>query len=495
MCKTIFSTIFIFLLVITIKLNAQNNHKAKIDSLINVCHHRGIFNGNVLIIKNNKTLYRIEKGYTDGKKNKKLNRNALFDIGSIAKEFNSVGIMMLKEKGLLSLDDKVSKYLLGLPDWSDKVSIRHLLQYSSGLPLIDWDKVKNDDDIYENLKNLSALDFEVGSGYLYSNNNIFLQRRIIEKISGLTFNQFIEQKILQPIGMNNTVIDHQYQNPNFVRGFNNSNINDDEQELKMSGWICPSIDDLSKWTKYLLSYQLISKESLYILFDKYMEEGESALGQGMFQNEALALYEHHGSSLSYESLVRYDLKQDLIIILMTNNKSLKIVEIVDAISHILKDEPYEVPQKSIYLTIREKTYTNVDEGIKQYKILKKNSPDVYNFSNQWELARLSYKLFERDQNIDAIKILKLLTSELPTKSEETLAYLGSRILSENHVDKSILIYELMVTKFPSGKSYSSLGDAYYKNKQQEIALENYKKSLEMDPDNDKSKNMILKIEK
>lgn len=495
MQKQSFFTFLIFILGFTIQLSAQDNHQAKIDSLLNVCYNRGIFNGNALIIENDKIIYSAEIGFTDGNNTKKLDKNSIFDIGSISKEFNAVAIMMLEEKGLLNLDDKISKYQLGLPDWSNKITIKNLLQYSSGLPLVDWENVHSDNDLYKNLKDLNGLEFEPGTGYLYSNNNVFVQRRIVEKITGKTFSEFVRLNILQPIGMNNSVIDHQYENPNFVRGFNSYNINDEKLELKMSGWVCPSIDDLSKWVKQLLSFNIISQESLHTLFETYSDDSQSALGNGEFLNGELITYEHHGSSLNYESIVHFNLKEKYLIILMTNSKSLKIGEINEAITHILKGEDYEIPQKSVYLTIREKTYYDVDEGIALYKKLKDSSLDTYNFSNQWELARLSYKLFEKNQNEDAIKILKFLISELPFKSEETLEFLGSRILDENQLEKSIKVYQLMVAKFPSGKSYSGLGDAHFKNKEIDLALNNYKKSLEIEPENENSKKMILMIEK
>ncbi len=485
---------FITLLGLSSKLNAQNNHTTQIDSLLDICYKRGIFNGNALILKEGKIIYKAEKGFIDGEKTKVLDENSIFDIGSISKEFNAVGIMMLKEKGLLNLNDKISKYQLGLPNWSGKITIENLLQYSSGLPLVDWDNIHSDKEVYESLKNLKYLEFEPGDGYLYSNNNIFIQKLIIESITGKTFNEFVEQEILQPLGMDDSVIDHQYDNPNFTRAFNDTFINDDKLELKMSGFVCPSINDLAIWTSQLLSYSLISKESLYQLFETYSEGGQSALGNGEFANGELVSYEHHGSSLNYESIVNFNLEDKSMIILMTNSKSLKIGEIREAITHILKEEDFEIPQKSVYLTIREKTYDDVEEGIAYYRTLKKSSFETYNFSSEWELARLSYKLFEKNQNGDAIKILELLISELPIKSEETLGFLGSRILSENQVDKSILVYKLMVAKFPSGNSYSGLGDANFKKNQIEDALYNYRKSLEIEPKNENSKKMISKIE-
>ncbi len=495
MQKQTFFPYLIFFLGFTFQLSAQVNHQAQIDRLLDICYERGIFNGNALVIKNYKIIYSGQKGFTDGSKIKQLDKNSIFDIGSISKEFNAVAIMMLEEKGLLHLDDTISKYQLGLPDWSSKITIKNLLQYSSGLPLVDWENVHSDKDLYENLKTLKTLEFEPGKGYLYSNNNIFIQRRIVENITGKTFIEFVKSNILEPIGMNNSVIDHQYENPNFVRGFNSENINDDKLELKMSGWVCPTIDDLAKWVNQLLSYNLISRESLNTLFETYSDESQSALGNGKFINGELVAYEHHGSSLSYESIVHFNRQEKSVIILMTNSKSLKIGEINEAIMHILKDEDYEIPQKSVYLTIREKTYNDVDEGIAYYKSLKDYSLDTYNFSDQWELARLSYKLFEQDKNDEAIKILELLISELPIKSEEALEFLGSRILNENQIDKSIKIYELMVAEFPSGISYSGMGDAYFKNKEIDRALISYKKSLEIEPENENSKKMILEIKK
>ena len=218
MQKQSFYSFLIFLVCFNFQIAAQNNHNLQIDKLLDVCYRRGIFNGNALVIKNDKVIYSSEKGFTDGSKTKRLDKNSVFDIGSISKEFNSVAIMILKEKGLLNLDDKISKYQLGFPDWSNKVTIKNLLEYSSGLPLIDWENTHSDDDIFKNLKKLKKLEFEPGNGYLYSNNNVFVQRRIIEKITGKTFNEFVEHNILQPLGMNNSVFDHQYENPDFARG-------------------------------------------------------------------------------------------------------------------------------------------------------------------------------------------------------------------------------------------------------------------------------------
>mgnify|MGYP003637065839 CR=1 FL=1 len=462
--------ILIFLISIIFFTSCQNKNNPKttdlsaisinqIDTLMEVSYERGLFNGNILVAQSNTIIYQNEFGYSDASRSKKLSRNSIFNIGSIAKEFNAVAIMILKERGLLHLEDKLSKFDLQLPNWSNKVTIKHLLQYSSGLPKVKWNSVKNDKDIYTDIKNIDNLIFEPGSDYLYSNNNVFLQRRIVEKISGMSFNDFIQENILIPSKMSDAIIDATSKNTQLVTSFNNDLVNDSSGDIEFSGWVFPSISDMFNWVNSLHSGRIISKESRMLLFDSFSKNSESALGKGVFKNNELMIYQHQGSSFNYESLIHYNLKEDVIVILMTNNKNLKLRNIAEAIENITKGNSFKIPQKSVYLSIRKKCYNNVDDGIEYYKQLKKNYPDTYNFSEEGELNRLGYKLIEKNQIEDAIKIFKLLVSEFPN----------------------------------SANPYDSLGEAYYLNGNNSMALQNYNKVLELNPNNTNAKKMIKKI--
>jgi len=435
-------------------------HKSSIDSLMKVSYERGVFNGNILVVKNNEVIYQNELGYSDASKSMKLSQNSIFNIGSIAKEFNAVALMILKERGLLNLDDKISKFDLQLPAWSNSISVRHLLMYTSGLPRINWGNIKNDEDIYFDLRNIQELKFEPGSGYLYSNNNIFLQRRIVEKVSGMTFNDFIKKNVLIPSNMTESIIDPNDQVPQLVKAFNNDGVNDIPMDIEFSGWVSPTINDLYKWLISLHSEALITKESMTLLFDAYSKNSASSLGKGEFENDELLIHQHHGSSFNFESFIHYDLIENISIVLMTNNKNFKLREITVSIDNILKGKSFLIPQKSIYLTIRQNCYDNVNEGIELYKSLKKNYPDTYNFSDENELNRVGYKLIENDQIEDAIEIFKLLISEFPD----------------------------------SPNSYDSMGEAYHLNGDSNLALLNYKKSLALNPNNSNAVEMIKKIE-
>ena len=140
-------------------------------------------------------LYEESFGFADGTIKHLLNSEHRFAFGSIAKEFPGVAVMKLKEEGLLRLDDNLSLFMPQLPDWADKITIRHLFQYSSGLPEIDWevqfrnDRAAKQEEVVKELYKLEKLEFEPGTDYLYSNYNLFLLQAIVESISGINFKE------------------------------------------------------------------------------------------------------------------------------------------------------------------------------------------------------------------------------------------------------------------------------------------------------------------
>ena len=96
------------------KTEEKSIHVNKIDSLMTKSYERGLFNGNVLVVKNNHIVYQKSFGFSDETKQTLLTDKSIFNVGSIAKEFNAVSIMILVERGLVNLDDNISKFDLGL---------------------------------------------------------------------------------------------------------------------------------------------------------------------------------------------------------------------------------------------------------------------------------------------------------------------------------------------------------------------------------------------
>lgn len=311
-----------------------NKTETELDVLFQKALQSKTFNGNILVAKKGKIIYEKAFGQADASNTAPLNKKYRFHIGSVAKEFNAVGIMMLKEQGKLKLEDSISKFLPELPSWANKIKIIHLLQYTSGLPQIKWNEVNQDSDNMTFLKNTLSLDFEPETKYDYNNNNVFLQRRIIEKITNMPFNSFVIKKILLPIGIKNAVVDPDEKEKLFAKSFNNKG-KQDILKYNISGWTALDLNDFYKWSEAINSFKIITSESTQQLFIPFSEENQTGLGEGSIQIGHVTNHVHDGAAFNYQALLVSN--PNFTIILMTNNKQNNLDEISNSIQTILKN--------------------------------------------------------------------------------------------------------------------------------------------------------------
>jgi len=298
----------------------------------------GNFNGNVLVSENNKIIYRASFGFTDATKTKKLTTDYRFNIGSITKEFSGVALLQLQEQGKLKIEDHVSQYIPELPKWANEVTIKDLLQYTSGLPNVNWKKIKNDKDIFDDLKLIDKLDFVPGTQYDYNMNNVFLRQFILERITGMPFNLYAEKFIFKPCKMTSSVMTPFENENNIAKGFNNDSVAD-KADLPLTGGTYLTTLDLLKWSSCLHSNKVINADSLFELGQQFnLPETQSSLGQAKFKNRKLIEHVHDGRYGNYEALFVSDPNKKLTIILLGNNHNGKLFEISDAITGILKNK-------------------------------------------------------------------------------------------------------------------------------------------------------------
>ncbi len=324
------------------------NPPADIDTYLTGLHQDGKLNGNVLVIKGDTVLYEKSFGYADGAKKQLLTAEHRFALGSIYKEFPAVAIMQLREEGLLTLEDSLSLFMPNLPAWANKITVRNLLQYSSGLPKIQWDSYfqnglkPEEDEIVSELSSLEALTFEPGTAYLYSNYNPFLLMRIVENLTDTDFKKYVEQKVLLPFEIDGVLIkeEYPYQDTRLMAIPFDDNFKVDDYEVELTT-ICSSARGMQQWFSRLDDFEIISKESVKLLSEEAIEGDniQSPLGRGDWEGDDLQLHLHHGSTENYESLVRNYKKDGLLIILMTNQKHRNLHEIADNL--------FELSQKSI----------------------------------------------------------------------------------------------------------------------------------------------------
>lgn len=140
--------------------------------------------------------------------------NTIFESGSVAKQFTASALVLLQQDGKLSIDDPVRKYLPELPDYGTPLTIRHMLNHTSGLR--DWFSVRalsgegagehivTQQMIFDTVVRQKGLDFTPGAEYSYSNSGYQLAAMIVERVSKQKFADFVAERILKPVGMKNT---------------------------------------------------------------------------------------------------------------------------------------------------------------------------------------------------------------------------------------------------------------------------------------------------
>lgn len=325
---------------------AQVKKAVQIDSLMKWSYQNDLFNGNILIAENDKIIYNASFGFTDASKTEKLTSDYRFNIGSITKEFSAAALLQLQEKGKLKLEDPVSRFIPELPQWAHEVTIRDLLQYTSGIPNVNWKKIKNDQDLFDGLKNADSLDFKPGTQYnYYNNNNIFLRHFIIERLNGMSFKSYAEKFIFKPCKMTSSVMTPFENEKNIAKGFNKDLVAD-KPDLPITGGTYITTRDLLKWAACLHSNKIITTHSLFEMGQHFnLPETQSSLGEAVFKSQKLVEHIHDGRAGSYEALLVSDLNKNFTIILLGNSYKGKLFEISDAITAILKNEKYSLPKK------------------------------------------------------------------------------------------------------------------------------------------------------
>lgn len=254
-------TILAYLLLIFGHFSFGQSRVQKIDRLLDSLYSQQKFNGNIVIAEKGEIIYNRSYGLANETTKEKLNQNSVFELASCSKQFTAMGIVILKEKGKLNLDDKITKYIPELSTYKE-ISVKNLLHHTGGLPdympIMDtlWDKSKiatNRDviDIFGKYKPKPL--FEPNSKHEYSNTGYALLATIIERSSGQTYATFLEENIFKPLKMKNTFVYNRRLSPKkikhyalgylYIKSQNKYVLPDDYEKTKMVFWLDGVVGD------------------------------------------------------------------------------------------------------------------------------------------------------------------------------------------------------------------------------------------------------------
>ncbi len=224
-----------------------------------------------------------------------LTPDMVFEIGSTTKQFTAVAIMMLMEEGALSLDDPMTKFLPDYPKYGDDITIEHLLTHTSGIvsytgiPDYMDEEIRKDltvEELIDVFKDL-PVEFEPGERFAYNNSGYVLLGAIIESASGMTYADFLQQRIFDPVGMKDSYYgSHRRIIARRAAGHSgepgawvNAAFLSMTQPYS-AGALMMTVEDLFRWNQALYGGELISEESLERMTTPYVLNSGESTGYG-----------------------------------------------------------------------------------------------------------------------------------------------------------------------------------------------------------------------
>ncbi|WP_289663377.1 serine hydrolase [Flavobacterium panacagri] len=474
----LFVLFFIFQLS-ALSVFAQDKAK-QIEQLLGKYNEYGQFNGSALVAENGKVIFKKGFGSANMEWNIPNQPDTKFRLGSISKQFTALLIVKLAEEGKLKLDVPITTYLPDYPkENGDKITTHHLLTHTSGIPNYTdspnffKDKARNPYTPEAFVKTFSSLplEFTPGEKFNYSNSGYFLLGYIIEKITGKTYEQYLQEVIFTPLKMVNSGYDHSdVILKNRAAGYERKGkLITNAAYLDMSipyaaGSLYSTVEDLYLWDQALYTNKLLSAKSMESLFKPYISAGRAFYGYGWFVDEVnngdkgkLNSVGHGGGINGFNTIIsRYPSDKNLIV-LLNNTGGTVLGEMNDAIRAILYNQKFEQPKRSLAFELLE-TFANkgTKAGIDSYNKLK-NDP--------------TYNIKENDMN-----------------------RVGYQLLQDGKKKEAIEIFKINVETFPkSGNVYDSLGEAYLADGDKKLAIANYTKSVELDPSNEGGKKALAEL--
>jgi CubicO group peptidase (beta-lactamase class C family) len=267
-----------------------------------------------------------------------------FRLASLTKQFTAMAIMILAERGGLKLDDLLSAFFPGLPEWGGVISVRSLLTHASGLidyedllPAGTTEQVK-DRGVLEILRGEARTYFAPGTGFRYSNGGYALLALIVEAVSGMRFAKFLHTNVFEPLGMVNTVAYEAGVSEVRHRALGYTRRGDVFEETDQNitsavlgdGGVYSSVLDLFRWDAALYGEKLVSGGMLERAFTDY----GNGYGFGWFIGKDMVW--HYGETCGFRTHIERHLKRGLTIVILCNRRDADLATIARGILPELK---------------------------------------------------------------------------------------------------------------------------------------------------------------
>ena len=300
--------------------------------------------------------------------------STLFNLASASKPFTAMSIALLAEQGKLSLDDDIRKYIPELPQYSDTVTIRHLLHHTSGIREYEalllfsgrnTDNALSQKALLDMLTRQKDISFKPGSKYQYSNSNFQLAGIIVARVSGKSLRAFADENIFKPLGMKNTMFwDDRFEVvKNRAHGYyfapdKTIRARSSLFNLVGGGGLLTTIEDLYLWDQNFHDPKVGTKEMIAMMTTPgKLNNGEKVnYSFGLFHNtyKGLPVFKHSGNMSGYRAQTISFPEQKFTAIALCNNMTILPQQIIEKLSDIYLEghfKPAPAVEKSVAITV------------------------------------------------------------------------------------------------------------------------------------------------
>ncbi|MGB0936738.1 MAG: serine hydrolase [Colwellia sp.] len=473
-------------IMLTFLLNTFSVRADNVDDWIRAeMHKRNIPGLQLAIILNNKVTKIGSYGFANLEDEIKVDNSTLFSINSVTKAFVGVAIMQLVEKGVLNLHSPISQYLPELPKAWGHITVRQLMSHTSGLPEILKDDIgnllsnKGAEDSWQLVQTL-PMEFETGSKFKYNQTNYVIIGKLINKLSRLSFQEFIVKNQLETIGMPrtieagffnlNNVIKHSARRYTMYYGSELSHIKTESYLplLQSAAGMSSTATELANWLIALNKQKLISAESLEKMWaptalKNQNTQGFNRLINGYAIGWPVMIREEHPAISAVggnRAGVFVYAKDGMAIVILTNLMGAVPSQFVDEIAGLYipemkKENGFGLPQnvKLLWQQLEKKGYR---QAIDTAKVLNQEQNIIF---SEGDLNNWGYSLITQKKLNEALEIFKLNTHLFPT----------------------------------SYNTYDSLAEGYWHLGDYSKAIKSYEKVIELNPDNTYARKQMKKL--
>ena len=474
--------IFILFLVLISNMSFAQTKVEQIEELLSTYEEYGKFNGSVLVSDQGKVIYKKGFGMANMEWDIPNQPNTKHRLGSITKQFTAMLILQLVAEGKLDLQAPITTYLPDYPKASgDIITSHHLLTHTSGIPnYTAFPKFMEDESRKpytpeEFVKTFAdkALDFTPGEKFSYSNSGYFLLGVLVEKLSGKSYEQMLQDKILTPLNMKDTGYDnHGDILKNRATGYEKSGrdyMNSSYLDMSIpyaAGSMYSTVEDLYKWDQALYTTNILPKEYMTMYFKPYIPAfgnvhyaygwivGYAKIGKS---TDSIYAIEHGGGINGFNTNISRTTSNNSLIVLLNNTDGAPLNDMTKAIRGIMHGKEYDMPKKSVadvvLAVIEDK---GIDAGILQYNSIKDSE---------------TYSLSEREMNA-----------------------IGYQLMGSDKVEEANKVFQLIIKEFPtSSNAYDSFGESLMKLGKNDLAIKNYRKSVALNPNNQNGIDSLKKL--